>query len=443
MTQSLQHAFGAEEVMAYLDGALAPDRAAPLAAHLEACGECQETARSFRQLSERLLQFEVESVAQNIDSVVLAALDMKKDSKAVLTSATPWQKLRNVFVSQTRLRSWAIAGAVVMVAITLVGIGIPLLHTRHDDSGEQVTMALSQSAAHEAAPAPPPAGNDGRDLAQKYAYAIQRKQQAALTESLANNFEERQAATTAASYDDSASEQGQLAAPDAQGPMIEMTTSLHIVPTNYDQASAAIEKLAAARGGYVANLTASAQTGQARDLSAELHIPAKQADAFMADLRKLGQVVEETRSSEEVTAQFVDLQARLRASHAAEQRLVELLGTRTGKLSDVLEVERELARVRSEIESMQGQSNVMAHQVAYATMKVELSEEYHETLRTDSSIGSKIRNAAVTGLKNFEDGIVGALVFVLTDGLSIVFWLGLALAVAWFVRKRIRAMRKA
>ena len=86
------------------------------------------------------------------------------------------------------------------------------------------------------------------------------------------------------------------------------------------------------------------------------------------------------RTADEVTAQYVDLQARLKAAKAAEQRLVELLGTRTGKLSDVLEVERELTRVRSEIESMQGQSNVMLHQVNYATVKVELSEEYHETL---------------------------------------------------------------
>jgi Domain of unknown function (DUF4349) len=225
--------------------------------------------------------------------------------------------------------------------------------------------------------------------------------------------------------------------------VVEVSASLHIVPTNYDQASAAIEKLASARGGYVASLTANAQSGAARDVSAELHVPAKQADAFMADLRKLGQVVEETRSSEEVTAEFVDLQARMKAARAAEQRLVELLGTRTGRLSDVLEVERELARVRSEIESMQGQSNVMAHQVSYATVKVQLSEEYHATLHSDASIGSKVRNAAVAGFRNLEEGIVGALVFVLEDGLSIAFWLGLILSAGWFVRKLIRSRRGA
>jgi hypothetical protein len=90
---------------------------------------------------------------------------------------------------------------------------------------------------------------------------------------------------------------------------------------------------------------------------------------------------------------------------------------------------------------MQGQSNLILHQVNYATVKVELSEEYHETLRTDATIGSKIRNAFVAGLKNLRDGVVGALVFLLEDGLSLAFWGGLILGIALLLRKRIRARR--
>ena len=126
--------------------------------------------------------------------------------------------------------------------------------------------------------------------------------------------------------------------------------------------------------------TAKAQTGSARGLSAALRIPAKQLDGFLADLRKLGHVEEESRRNEEVSAQYVDLQARLKSARATEQRLIELLGTRTGKLSDVLDAERELARVRGEIESMQGQNAVLVHRVSYATVQVELSEEYRERL---------------------------------------------------------------
>ena len=176
-------------------------------------------------------------------------------------------------------------------------------------------------------------------------------------------------------------------------------------------------------------------------MNAELRIPAKQLPAFVEQARQLGKVVDEARATEEVTAEFVDLQARLKAAKAAEQRLVELLGTRTGKLSDVLEVERELARVRGEIESMQGQANVILHEVAYATVKIELSEEYHETLQSDTSVAHKIRNAAVSGFRNLEESVVAALVFALDAGLSILFWGALIFGAAWLVRRKMRAHR--
>jgi hypothetical protein len=137
-----------------------------------------------------------------------------------------------------------------------------------------------------------------------------------------------------------------LKAPESVGPMIVQTASLNILATNYDEASVAIEKLAAAHGGYVEKLDAKAQNGNGQELSAALRVPTKQLDGFLADVRKLGHVEEETRSNEEVSDQYVDLQARLKSARATEQRLIELLGTRTGKLQDVLEAERELARVR-------------------------------------------------------------------------------------------------
>jgi hypothetical protein len=231
----------------------------------------------------------------------------------------------------------------------------------------------------------------------------------------------------------------ELKAPESVGPMIVETASLTILATNYDEASAAIEKLAAAHGGYVEKLDAKAQTGNARALSAALRIPTKQLDGFLADVRKLGHVEEETRSNEEVSDQYVDLQARLKSARATEQRLVELLGTRTGKLQDVLEAERELARVRGEIESMQGQSAILVHRVNYATVQVELSEEYRQVLGSGPiSTGTKIRNAAVEGFTNLEDGAVALAVFVFAVGPSLLFWLAILLVPGWFIWKRLR-----
>ncbi len=217
--------------------------------------------------------------------------------------------------------------------------------------------------------------------------------------------------------------------------MIEQNASLSIVAKNYDEASAAIEKLAKARGGYTEKLDGHSQSGSSRSLSASLRVPANQLDAFLADLRQLGHVEADSLANEEVSAEYVDLQARLHVAQATERSLVALLATRTGRLEDVLDVERELARVRSEIESMQGQSALMLHQVSYATVQVELSEEYHQKLHSDSSVGAKLRNAFVGGLQNLQDAILGVLIFFLNYGLAILFWLAIILIPAWLVRR--------
>jgi hypothetical protein len=433
MERHAQHAFDAEEVMAYLDGELEARRAAELAAHLVSCGECQEVAQGFRALSERMLSFAVEHPAAGMNEKVLAALDSAKSPNMASTDRAQNQqawKWRRVFA---RPRNWAFACAVAVVAI----LAITLPSLRREQS-----VALN--------------GRNFTDLTK-----LERKQNAtssgykswlskdkdvtAVTSSGTNAYE----SSDDNSADGSAAPappppREELKAPASVGPMTVQTASLTILATNYDEASAAIEKLAAAHGGYVEKLDAKAQTGNARELTAALRIPTKQLDAFLAEVRKLGHVEEETRSNEEVSDQYVDLQARLNSARATEQRLIELLGTRTGKLQDVLEAERELARIRGEIESMQGQSTLLVHRVNYATVQVDLNEEYRQVLGSGAiSTGTKIRNAAVEGFTNLEAGAVGLVVFLFAVGPSLLFWLAILLVPGWFIWKRFRSRARA
>lgn len=367
MSHGLQHAFEAEEVMAYLDGALEADRAAALAAHLDGCAECQSLSKNFRQLTDRMMSFEVEPAPQSMNEAVLKAVEKPAATTPRIEKRPIWKRFEfwNWPLVQRVPKNWAIGGTIGAVALVLLLVRASAPNSRHIEGLGNLVSSQSDLALRyrdeNAAPAPPPLAalnvNAPRfDKTPDESNAL--LQQKAITELSSNLAQARANSYVATASEESVESNDQsdakLEAPDVKGPMIEQNVSLHIVPTNYDDASAAIEKLAAARGGYVGSLTATAQTGSARDVNVELRIPAKQADAFIADVRKLGKVVEETRTTEEVTAEYIDLQARMKASKAAEQRLVELLGTRTGKLSEVLEVERELARVRSEIESMQG-----------------------------------------------------------------------------------------
>ena len=91
----------------------------------------------------------------------------------------------------------------------------------------------------------------------------------------------------------------------------------------------------------------------------------------MESIKRLGKVWAENAGSEDVTEQFIDLEARLRSAHREEESLLSLL-ERADTVSNILTIERELARVRSEIERLQGQINFMSRRVDLATISVAL-----------------------------------------------------------------------
>jgi hypothetical protein len=113
-----------------------------------------------------------------------------------------------------------------------------------------------------------------------------------------------------------------------------------------------------------------------------------------------GRVVGETTNSEDLTRQMVDTEARLRAQTELRNRLQELLRTSRGRLSDLLEVERELARVQTEIDSVQSQLAVMRTRVAMS----ELSIQYSSSPR---SVGSDTFEPLRQAFANFLGIIVG------------------------------------
>jgi hypothetical protein len=358
--------------------------------------------------------------------------EVTKATSSGWSGASRWREL-----IATR-KVWALGAAFAMVLVVAGIVSISeLMQFRKSVNATGVPMASEPTASNSRERAAASTykswlSDESKSQLQSREAYIQRQDQSALATSLAYSEPPQPPPPR--------SNGGELVAPESVGPMVVQTASLSIVAKNYDDANASVQKLVAARGGYIEKLDAKAQSGDSRSLSVALRVPAKELEGLLADLRKLGHVEEESKSNEEVSAEYVDLQARLKVAQATERRLVELLGARTGRLEDVLDVERELARVRSEVESMQGQSALMLHRVGYATVQVELSEEYHQKLQSQS-VGAKLRNALLAGVQNLLDGVVALLIFMLNYGLSILFWLGLILVPAWLIWRRMRARK--
>jgi len=223
------------------------------------------------------------------------------------------------------------------------------------------------------------------------------------------------------------------------GPMIIRTAELALITKDFDNARSAMEAILKRHRGYVGELKVGGSTGSGRTLTATLRVPADQLDASLTDLKTLGRVESESQSGQDVTSQYVDLQARLANARNTEHRLTELLQERTGKLSDVLAVENEHARVRGEIEQMEAERKNMSNQVSFATLNVTIAEDYKAQLQVvPPSTSTRLSNAAVAGYKSMVDGVVSLVLFLLENGPSLLFWLVVLFFPARLAWKRLR-----
>jgi len=212
---------------------------------------------------------------------------------------------------------------------------------------------------------------------------------------------------------------------DLKGPMIIRTADLAVIVKNdeFDKGRAAIDEILKRHHGHVGDLNVTNPSGSARSLSGTLRVPSNRLDAALADLKGLGRVEKESQSGEEVTQQYVDLQARLANAKHTEQRLTEILRERTGKLSDVLAVEMQISRVRGEIEQMEAQRKTMKNQVDFATLNLTVTEDYKKDLSVaPPSTGTQFRNAAVDGYRSLVDGIIAVLLWLLSVGPTLLLW---------------------
>ena len=199
-----------------------------------------------------------------------------------------------------------------------------------------------------------------------------------------------------------------------------------------EPAMAALRRLATSLGGSVGNVSITAGDYEVRSATLELRIPSARFDDAMGGLSPVGQVQQSSVTAEDVGEEFTDMSARVRNAQRLETRLVDLLATRTGKLEDVLAVERELARVREEIERYEGRLRFLGARVETSTISVTVREKAPIVGETPGR--SVIGEAFVQAWRNFV-GLVAAAI----SSLGVLVPVGVVLVVVvrwWGVRKR-------
>jgi hypothetical protein len=156
--------------------------------------------------------------------------------------------------------------------------------------------------------------------------------------------------------------------------MVIRTGQAFIEVDKVDPAILKIRQLAAQVGGYIANSSISGGRDQIRQATLELKIPAPKYEQAVGSLSTIGKVETVNSTAQDVGEEFVDVTARVSNARRLEERLIILLSTRTGKLDEVLRVERELARVREEIERYEGRLRFLSTRVATSTLTITVHE---------------------------------------------------------------------
>jgi hypothetical protein len=151
------------------------------------------------------------------------------------------------------------------------------------------------------------------------------------------------------------------------------TVQLEIV--TFDDAVQKIAAFASEEHGYVATTNSEKQANGKLQGQVVVKILPENLDRLLQKLRGLGELKNQTLGTEDVTKAYFDTDARLKNAHVMEQRLIDMLNTKTGKVSDLLQVEKELGRVREEIEKMQGELKYWDSQMQFATVTISLAEK--------------------------------------------------------------------
>ena len=345
-----------EEVMAWADGELPEGEAQAVAAHVAACAECAAVAAGFRRMSEELAEWSVEEVPGRVEAAVMEAAGSAGGAKEY-SHGRP--SLRSERTWGTRYWGRWVVGLGGLAAAVLVLVVLSSQRLHEPPPMAEMRAGLSNQLL---APASLPA----MDLDSRSARAAALVAPPPASGAMGGGGGQRLIASVGGA--------ASMTAP--AGPMIARTVSLTMQVKNVEDVRPQLEAVVARHHGYMAQMNANNTDAGLRGFIASLRVPAAEVEAALAEVRKLGRVENEAQSSEEVTAEHEDLVARLKNAHETETRLQAILEQRTGRISDVLEVEQEIARVRGEIESMEAEQAGLEHRVDFASVDVSLREAY-------------------------------------------------------------------
>lgn len=209
---------------------------------------------------------------------------------------------------------------------------------------------------------------------------------------------------------------------------------VELVVESVDPIAKKVGSLVQQARGYIAEQNVSGSPGSQRSMFWRFRIPVDQFDSFAEAVASLGELTRNNRTSQDVTDQFYDLDARIKNKKLEEQTLNKILQERSGKLEDVLKIEIELSRVRGEVEQLEGKIRVLENVSSLATLTLNVRER--EKYAPSPPIAADFRTKMARVWDGSLSDITKLAQSVLLWAISMVVWIPFLLIgtlIAWIV----------
>jgi hypothetical protein len=214
-----------------------------------------------------------------------------------------------------------------------------------------------------------------------------------------------------------------------------MTASVQLETGEHDRVVNDIRNIATGAGGYVESSSTYLTTQDKKQSTITIKVPASQYEPCLTQIKALGKIKSESSSGQDVTRQYIDLSARLKNLQAEEKQLSEIMGM-SKNVSEVLTVEKELFRVRGDIESTQAQLNYLGSQVDFSTITVGVTEP-QPVVEYDWGLDTAFKEA----VRAFT-GMIGALIVLTGYIIPLILYLVIGVAVLYFIVKASLGLHK-
>ena len=178
------------------------------------------------------------------------------------------------------------------------------------------------------------------------------------------------------------SENGRAPEASPYGRKIVYNATLSMTVDDPKKALDAVSARCQTLGGYVSASYERVSGSGTVSVTATLKVPADGLGDLLEELKTLGKTESSRLSSDDISASYYDIEARLRAAKAEEEQLLAIL-EKCASIEEILAVREQLACVRADIESYQASINLWDHQVAYATVELTLAETPKTPAETD------------------------------------------------------------